>query len=274
MDSISSILRDKGFRFNKQFGQNFITDTNFLEAMADDAGITAEDYVLEIGAGAGTLTRVIAARAKHTVSYEIDYNLKEILTLTTADVADKLEMRFVDFMKITEEELLSFPQGYKVVANLPYYITTPIIMRLLECDNSPASISIMVQKELAERIVAKAGESEYGAITAQVDLVANATVSRIVSRKMFYPIPNVDSAILRIDVDKNKYDCNLLDVKRLIKASFSMRRKTLINNLMSISIPRDVAERAVTDMGHDVRIRGEALTTEQFIKLSEELKKN
>lgn len=268
MSNIENVLREKNFRFNKQFGQNFITDTNLLDAMVADSGVTADDVVVEIGAGAGTLTRAIAKVAKKVISFEIDRNLKEVLDVTLQGL-DNVEVVFRDIMKVTDEEIKSLVgENFKVVANLPYYITTPIIMRFLECDLKPQTLSVMVQKEVAERLVAKAGTAEYGAITAVVDLYANAKITRIVGKNNFYPVPKVDSAVIRLDICEKKYDCNKNKVKQIIKASFAMRRKTLVNNLMALGLSRECVENALTQLGFDVRVRGEVLQVADFIGLA------
>lgn len=271
MNNIAEILRDKNFRFNKQFGQNFITDSNLLDAMVADSGITAEDTVVEIGTGAGTLTGAIAKVAKRVISFEIDRNLKEVLDITLQGL-DNVEVVFRDIMKVSDEELEKIVGGeYKVVANLPYYITTPIIMRFLECDFKPESLSVMIQKEVAERLVAKAGSSEYGAITAVVELYANAKIVRMVGRNNFYPVPKVDSSVIRLDIDDKKYSCDKQKVKQIIKTSFAMRRKTLVNNLMTLGFSRDQVENVLNDLSMDTRVRGETLKVNDFILLAEKL---
>lgn len=273
MDTVANILKEEQFRFNKQFGQNFITDTNLLSAMVDDSGITANDTVVEIGTGAGTLTRAISEKAKRVISFEIDRNLRPVLDRTLAGL-DNVEVVFRDIMKVTDDELREIVGGdYKVVANLPYYITTPIIMRFLESDYQPTALSIMVQKEVAERLVANPNTSDYGAISAVVDLYANAKITRIVNRNMFYPVPNVDSAVVRLDIDTNKYSCDKAKVKSLIKQAFSMRRKTLVNNLLQGGYGREQIENAIVSIGRDVRVRGEVLGVEDYIKLAEKLNK-
>lgn len=269
--SVSALLREKAFRFNKQFGQNFITDTNLLDAMAIESGAQDSDTVLEIGAGAGTLTIALSKIAKKVVAFEIDNNLKVILAETLEGISN-ITTVFCDFMKVSDSEIEQLVgRDYRVVANLPYYITTPIIMRLLESENPPKSISVMVQKEVAQRITAKADSAEYGAITAAIDLVANSKITRIVRKDMFYPVPQVDSAVLRIDYVENKYPSADIDkTKKIIKASFSMRRKTLINNLtQTYGAEREQVIKALAAMGLDERVRGETLSTAQFVKLAE-----
>lgn len=274
MDSVSKILKDAEFKFNKQFGQNFITDTNLLDAIVADSGITSDDIVIEIGPGAGTLTRAIAKVAKKVIAYEIDKSLQPILAQTLQGYDDVVQVVYKDIMKVSDEEINSVVGGtYKVVANLPYYITTPILMRFVESEYPPQSLSIMVQKEVAERIAASPNTAEYGAISAVIALHANVTITRIVGRNMFYPSPKVDSAVIKLDIDNDKYNCNKSSVKKIIKAAFAMRRKTLINNLLLLNIERTVIEKAISELNYDVRVRGEVLGVEDFIYLSKVLLK-
>ena len=274
MSDIKKVLQDHNFRFNKQFGQNFITDTNLLQAMVKDSGITENDTVVEIGAGAGTLTKEIAKVAKRTIAFEIDRNLVPILGQTLQGLDDKVEVVFKDIQKVSDEELDSILDGsdYKVVANLPYYITTPIIMRFLERQNKPKSITVMIQKEVGKRLTSTADCGDYGVITLSIALEGKAKIMREVPRYMFTPQPNVDSCIVRVDLDDTYKDVDKASVKKIIKAAFAMRRKTLVNNLMSgLGISRDKAENALSSMGIDTRTRGETLDIEQFIALASEL---
>lgn len=270
MDNVNQILRDNEFRFNKQFGQNFITDSNLLKAIVADSGVTDSDTVLEIGTGAGTLTKAIADVAKRVISFEVDRNLLPILERTLIGYDDKVELIFKDIMRVSDEELDEIISGeYRLIANLPYYITTPIIMRFLERQNKPKSITIMVQKEVAERLTARAGTADYGAITVAVDLVGTARIDRIVKKEMFMPSPKVDSAVVTIDVIDKFKGTDIAKVKKVLKASFAMRRKTLSNNLMTLGLSREKANEAIRSLGLDERIRGEMLSTEQFIELTQ-----
>ena len=272
--SIADILAGANFSFEKKFGQNFITDKNLLAAIVDEAGVTG-GTVLEIGAGAGTLTAALAAKADRVISYEIDKNLAPVLSQTLAGLDDKAEVIFRDIMKESDEELDGILGGpYKLVANLPYYITTPVIMRFLEREHKPESISVMVQKEVGERLIAAPGTSDYGAITAAVALEGTARITRIVPRTMFTPRPNVDSCVVRIDMHDKYAGADKQLVKKIIRAAFAMRRKTLANNLCAaFSLTRGEAEGLLTSCGFDVRVRGEKLGVEDFIKLAENLKK-
>ena len=263
-------IKKNGFVFNKRFGQNFISDTNLLDAIAYDAGINSEDTVVEIGTGGGTLTLALAKKAKKVVSFEIDKNLQPVLADTLAG-AENIEVVFRDFMKVSEEEIREFAGGdYKVVANLPYYITTPVIMRLAE-KNMSSSITVMVQKEVAERLAAKVGSKDYGAITAQLNLTSSVEITRNVNRNMFFPPPNVDSAVVKITFDKEKQSLDFSRVRRLIKVAFAMRRKTLINNLVSAGINKEKGLSAISKLGFSTDIRGEKLSSEDFVNLEKEL---
>lgn len=269
------ILKDNNFKFNKKFGQNFIFDTNLLSAIVSDAGVDKSTIVLEIGPGAGTLTKRLCEKAEKVVSYEIDTNLKPILEENLKDCPNS-EIVFGDIMKqktIDIEEKLG--GEYVMVANLPYYITTPIIFKFLEESTKLKSITIMVQKEVAERICAKHNTEDYGAITVQIGAIANARITRIVKRNMFKPAPNVDSAVVRIDFDMNKYKIDNLDLfKKVVTSAFAMRRKTLSNNIKStFSLTVDKVSKVLEDCGFRADIRGEALSVEEFVTLSNELNK-
>ncbi len=266
-------LQATAFRFNKALGQNFISDTNLLKGIVADSGITENDTVVEIGTGAGTLTRQIAAVAKKVYSFEVDKNLESVLALTLQGV-DNVEVVFRDVLKMKDDEFKSIVGDgeFKVVANLPYYITTPLIMRFLESDFAVTSLTIMVQEEVGLRLVAKPGTPDYSAITLAVLLRGEANITRKVGRNMFYPAPNVDSAVVRIDVDRDKLAGeNKALIHRLVRAAFAMRRKTLVNNLnASFGLTKAEVAEKLTRAGFDERVRGEALSLEDYVKLSKE----
>ena len=267
-----SVLKDNNFKFKKAFGQNFITDTNLLAAMVSDGNIKKDDVVVEIGPGAGTLTKEIARKAKKVYSFEIDRDLEPVLKEALKDF-DNVCVTFKDIQKVKDEELAKLVgDDYKVVANLPYYITTPIIMRFLECKNLPKSITIMVQKEVAERLCAKAGSAEFGAITLAIKLYGDAKITRIVKKEVFTPRPKVDSAIVNIEIT-DKYDgVDKEKVKKLIKAAFLMRRKTLVNNICgAYKKDKDEVIETIKTFGFDERVRGEELDIEDYIKLNEKI---
>ena len=273
MSSITDTLKKNNFRFNKQFGQNFITDQNLLRAIVDDAKITKDDVVVEIGPGAGTLTKEIAKKAKEVYSFEIDNNLAPILNETLQDCPNSTVI-FKDFQKVDDEQLIQLLSNreYKVVANLPYYITTPIIMKFIESAYPPKSITVMVQKEVAERLKSNAVTSDIGAISLSIALYGDVKMTRVVSRKMFMPEPNVDSAVIRIDM-QNKYDnIDKKPVKKLIKAAFNMRRKTFLNNISNaFNISKDRIKEVLKELNIDENIRGEAVSIDNYIAIAKNL---
>lgn len=267
---LSDILRVSGFRFNKALGQNFIFDGNLLDAIVSDAGVTAEDTVVEIGTGAGTLTARLAARAKKVFSFEVDERLRPVLDISLKG-AENVEVVFRDVMKMKDDELLEMIGGeFKVVANLPYYITTPLIMRFAESTLPVRSITVMVQKEVADRLTAEVGSADYAAVTLAVKVFGDAAVTRIVDRHMFRPAPNVDSAVVRVDRVPGRLDgADEKLVRKLVRAAFAMRRKTLVNNLAaSFGIPKQQATDLVTACGFPADVRGERLSLDDFIRLA------
>lgn len=267
---LSDILRASGFRFNKALGQNFIFDGNLLDAIVSDAGVTAEDTVVEIGTGAGTLTARLAARAKKVFSFEVDERLRAVLDISLKG-AENVEVVFRDVMKMKDDELREMiGGGFKVVANLPYYITTPLIMRFAESSLPVSSLTVMVQKEVADRLTAEVGSADYAAVTLAVKVFGDAAVTRIVDRHMFRPAPNVDSAVVRIDRFPGRLDgADEKLVRKLVRAAFAMRRKTLVNNLAaSFGIPKQQAADLVTACGFPADVRGERLSLDDFIRLA------
>ena len=267
---LSDILRASGFRFNKALGQNFIFDGNLLDAIVSDAGVTAEDTVVEIGTGAGTLTARLAARANKVFSFEVDERLRPVLDISLKG-AENVEVVFRDVMKMKDDELMEMiGGGFKVVANLPYYITTPLIMRFAESTLPVSSLTVMVQKEVADRLTAEVGSADYAAVTLAVKVFGAAAVTRIVDRHMFRPAPNVDSAVVRIDRVPGRLDgADEKLVRKLVRAAFAMRRKTLVNNLAaSFGIPKQQATDLVTACGFPADVRGERLSLDDFIRLA------
>lgn len=267
---MKDIILNAGFKFNKNLGQNFISDKNLLDAIVSDSGVNENDVVVEIGTGGGTLTRALSAKSKRVFSFEVDKNLKPVLDVTLAGV-DNVEVVFKDVLKMSDEELKSVVgERFKLVANLPYYITTPLIMRLIESELFVETITVMVQKEVADRLVANVGSKDHASISLAIRSYGEAHITRTVKRDMFFPKPNVDSAVVKITLDKKKldgYDKEL--VHHLIRAAFAMRRKTLVNNLsVAFSISKDEATKKVTDAGFAPLIRGEALSLENFLTLS------
>ena len=270
---VKTILAEAGFGFKKKFGQNFITDKNLLASIVSLAGVTATDTVVEIGCGAGTLTRALAEKAKRVVAFEVDKTLEPVLAQTLAGF-ENVEVVFKDFLKA---DLAAFEKEYgeySVVANLPYYITTPLITKLLEGGKKCKSLAVMVQEEVAERLCAKENTPEYGAITAVVAYCAKAEIIKRVPRTMFTPRPNVDSAVVLLTVEEGRIDADETAFKRTVHAAFLSRRKTLVNNLMSVfKMTREQAEGALLECGVDLKARGETLSPQKFADLSKAIEK-
>lgn len=271
---MKTVLAECGFGFKKKFGQNFITDKNLLASIVAQAGVSVDDTVVEIGCGAGTLTKALAEVAKKVVSFEVDKSLQPVLSRTLAGV-DNAEIVFKDFLKVNLEELENKTGDYCVVANLPYYVTTPLIMKLLEEGKRVKSITVMVQEEVARRLCAKENSPDYGAITAVIALRASAQIIKKVPRTMFTPRPNVDSAVVKLTVQDGRLPVSDPELyKKTVHAAFLSRRKTLENNLInSFRLTREEAQNILNACGIDVKARGETLSPEAFASLSEEIKK-
>lgn len=270
---IPALLKKHGFSFSKKYGQNFITDYNLLRAIVSDAGVTRDDTALEIGAGAGTLTRALAESAGRVVAFEIDPSLSPVLDESLAGL-NNVEVIMDDVTKWTDAELDDLTgSDYKVVANLPYYITTPLLFTFLERENKPSSVTVMVQKEVAERICATPEKGDYGALSVAVALRGKASITRIVKRDCFTPAPNVDSAVIRIDLDPAApTDRSLYE---LVAKSFAMKRKTLVNNLSAgYAIPKPFAAELLVSLGFSPTVRAEQLAPSDFIRLNEKIKEN
>lgn len=271
-------LKKHNFNFNKAFGQNFIFDSNLLEKIVDDAGVDESTTVLEIGCGAGTLTKHIAKRVKRVVGYEIDTNLRPVLAENLADCPN-VEINFADVMKVSIKEIEEkLNDEYVIVANLPYYITTPIIFKFLQEAKRLKRLVIMVQLEVAERLCAKENTTEYGTITVAIDSVANAKIMRIVKKNMFTPQPKIDSAIVRIDFEEKYKITDTEILNKLIRGAFQNRRKTLSNNLKAtFALNSTQISEIFEKLNISETVRGEGLSTMQFVGMSnilaEKLKK-
>ena len=266
MEDIKTILSECGFSFKKQFGQNFITDKNLLSSIVTLSGVEDGDTVVEIGCGAGTLTRAIAERAKRVIGFEVDKSLQPVLARSLSGL-ENTEVIFKDFLKVNLQEFEKEVGEYKVVANLPYYITTPLIMKIVEGSTKCKSLSVMVQEEVALRLCAEAGTADYGAITAMIAPRADCRIIKRVPRTMFYPRPNVDSAVVKLDFN-TKIEIGE-SYKRVVQAAFSSRRKTLENNLVNcFKLTREQAQTILKECGIDLKARGETLGFEQFARLA------
>ena len=268
--NIKNVLKEKNFTFKKSLGQNFLTDETLLGSVVERAGVTNETTVLEIGVGAGTLTAEIAKRAKKVYGFEVDQNLKPVLEKTLGEY-ENAQIIFKDIMKVSMQEIEDMLGGeYILVANLPYYITTPIIMRFIEEATLCKAIVITIQKEVAERIVAKEKTADYGSITVSINAVADSEIIEYIGREKFYPAPNVDSAVAKITLKKDKYYIKDIEkFRKLVTTAFAMRRKTLVNNLMKgYQMDRAQAEELLSSIGVPVTVRGEELSVSQFVELS------
>ena len=272
------VLQKYRFNFQKKFGQNFLIDTHVLDKIIDASGVTEDDFVLEIGPGIGTMTQYLCERAREVVAVEIDKNLIPILSDTLKNYSNVTvineDILKLDICKLTEEKNQGKP--IKVVANLPYYITTPIIMGLFESHVPIDSITIMVQKEVAERMQEGPGSKEYGALSLAVQYYAKPEIVANVPPNCFMPRPNVGSAVIRL-TRHEKPPVEVEDEKlmfRIIRASFNQRRKTLangLNNSPEIHLPKEVIQESIVSLGVPENIRGEALSLEQFAELSNEI---
>ncbi|MDY4838060.1 MAG: 16S rRNA (adenine(1518)-N(6)/adenine(1519)-N(6))-dimethyltransferase RsmA [Roseburia sp.] len=270
-----AVLQKYNFNFQKKFGQNFLIDTHVLDKIINAAEITKEDFVLEIGPGIGTMTQYLCENAREVVAVEIDKNLIPILedTLKEYDNVTVIneDVLKVDINKLAEEKNNKKP--IKVVANLPYYITTPIIMGLFESHVPIDSITIMVQKEVAERMQVGPGTKEYGALSLAVQYYAKPEIIANVPPNCFMPRPKVGSAVIRLTRHKET-PVQVEDEKlmfRIIRASFNQRRKTLVNGLKNsgeLSLSKEIIEESIEELGVPLTIRGEALSLEQFAMLS------
>lgn len=271
-----AVLNRYGFSFQKKFGQNFLIDENVVEKIVRDAGVTKDDFVLEIGPGIGTMTQILCENAREVVAVEIDDKLIPILTEDTLSWYDNVTVIHEDILKLDIVKLANERNGgkpIKVVANLPYYITTPIIMGLFESHVPLDSITIMVQKEVADRMQVGPGTKDYGALSLAVQYYAKPQILLNVPASCFMPRPNVDSAVIQL----TRYEKPPVEVAdehlmfRLIRASFNQRRKTMTNsvgNSPEMSVSREQMAAALEKCGLSATVRGEALTLAQFAELA------
>ena len=271
------ILNKYQFMFQKRFGQNFLIDTHVLEKIIKSAEITKEDVVLEIGPGIGTMTQYLCENAKEVIAVEIDKNLIPILENDTLTEYDNVTIINEDILKVDLNALVKEKNDgkrIKVVANLPYYITTPIIMGLFEQGVPLQNITVMVQKEVADRMQAKPNSKDYGALSLAVQYYAKPYIVANVPPNCFMPRPNVGSAVIRLTLHEEQpvhvKDEHLLFA--IIRAAFNQRRKTLVNaltNANELQLTKEVVQTALEQMGLSATIRGEALSLEQFAQLCE-----
>lgn len=273
-NTIKSLLNKYGFSFKKSLGQNFLIDSTVCPAMAE-ASCDENTGVLEIGPGIGVLTAALSNAAKKVVAIELDERLKKLLPITLSD-CNNVEIIFGDAMKLDLKKIIDehFSDCEKVVvcANLPYYITSPIVMMLLESHLPIDSITVMVQKEAAERICAEVGTRQSGAVTVAVNYYAQSEILFHVGRESFMPAPNVDSAVIKLNIR----ECPPIKVQdeakffKLVKACFAQRRKTLVNTVNNtLGINKEVLKNALSEVGLSLTARGEELNMEQLAKLSD-----
>lgn len=275
-----AVLQKYHFNFQKKFGQNFLIDTHVLDKIIRAAEITKDDFVLEIGPGIGTMTQYLAQAAREVVAVEIDKALIPILQDTLSGFPNA-EVIHDDILKVDIAGLAEERNGgrpIKVVANLPYYITTPIIMGLFESQVPLASVTVMVQKEVAERMQAGPGSKDYGALSLAVQYYAEPYIAANVPPNCFMPRPNVGSAVIRLtrhEVPPVQVDNEKL-MFQIIRASFNQRRKTLVNGLNNspeITLTKEQITEAVESLGKGAGVRGEALTLEEFAGLANKINK-
>lgn len=262
------------FHFKHSLGQNFLSDDELLDNILLDAKVENDSNVLEIGAGAGALTAKLCQKLTngHLLSVEIDKSLQPVLTKKLNNY-DNVTLIFDDILKISPQQISNEFLGkpFKVVANLPYYITTPILEYLLNNDFAITDITVMVQLEVAKRLCADVGTKDYGAITPILQLYGHTYITRVVDRTMFRPQPKVDSAVVHMDILKNNLDKKT--ISDVIKKCFLMRRKTLQNNLMaSFNLDKDTAQQKILQLGLSSSVRAEELSLSEFIKLGQLLK--
>ena len=284
MDRLSShqatkeVVQKHNFKFSKSLGQNFLIDTNVIDRILEGARVKEGDYVIEVGPGIGTLTKEMGRSAEKVVAIEIDKTLIPILEETLADFPN-IEVINQDILKVNVQELVKEKLNggpVKLVANLPYYITTPIVMKFLEEDIPVTDIVVMVQKEVADRMNAKPSTKDYGALSVAVQYYCDTEIVAKAPRHMFVPQPNVDSIVIGLHVrDEKKYVVDNEDIFfKTVKASFGQRRKTLLNSLGGLGfLSKDQIREALQAANIDEKRRGETLSIDEFANLSNEINK-
>lgn len=275
LSTIKEICNKFGFSFSKNFGQNFLTDRNILEKIVEVSKVDKDYGVIEIGPGFGVLTKFLLEKAGKVVSIEIDKRLKEVLEYTLSDYdnfevieSDALK---VDFKKLIEEKFTQ--KKIILVANLPYYVTTPIIIKILESELNLESITIMVQKEVAQRLVADENSKDNSSISLFVKYYADANIAFNVSRNVFIPVPNVDSSIVNMKLKKERFKYEKTMFK-LIKNGFENRRKTILNSFCKSGIEKEKILKVLEKLSIDSKIRAEKLSLVEFQKIAKEYEEN
>lgn len=269
---VKEIINKYDFYFSKSLGQNFLIDGNIVRNIVNKANITKDDYVLEIGPGIGTLTEELALNAKKVVAVELDKNLLPILDETLKNY-DNIEIIYGDILKIDLEKLVEERidnKRIKVVANLPYYVTTPIVARLLEKELNLDSITVMVQKEVAERMAAIPGSKAYGSLSVFVNFYTSPKIILKAPKTVFMPQPKIDSSVIKLDIKMDLPEIDKEQFFKVVKAAFSKRRKTIINSLSSYGFKLDKEDfkKALEEVKIPQDTRAENISVEDFIKLS------
>lgn len=283
---LKQIFSSRGIILNKRFGQNFLIDQNTLLSIPEIADLKEDDVVLEIGTGTGGLTRLLAERSRQVFTVEIDKRLFELssdilklyknITLLNADILETKHELNPDVLSLVRDWLRDNNQtDIKIVSNLPYSISTPLIINLLESDLPVSLMVLMLQKEITERMTAVSGTKEYGILSIIIQLFSDVSVVKTLHPNVFWPKPEVHSAIVKVVVHKEKYKGRISDYlffKKVMNAIFTSRRKTLLNSLEQSGLPkvtREETKKVIEQMGLDERVRGEVLTIDQLIDLSE-----
>ena len=272
---VREILDRYGFKFSKSLGQNFLIDGNIVRKISQAGDITKEDYVLEIGPGIGTLTEELALNAKKVVAVELDESLLPVLDETLRDY-DNIEIIHGDILKVDIHKLIEEKLGggpVKVVANLPYYVTTPIIARLIEEDLNIHSIIVMIQKEVADRIVAVPNNKQYGSLSVFVNFYTHAEIMVKVSKTVFMPQPKVDSAVIKLILKKELPEVDREVFFKVVKSAFGKRRKTILNSLSSsgLGLDKEIIKEVLEKSEIPLEKRAENLNIEDFLKISKTL---
>ena len=270
-DETNMLLNQYGLRANKKLGQNFLINQQIIDEIIEKSQITKEDTVLEIGPGLGSLTKALMQNAKRVIAVELDENMVNILNNRFNN--ENLEIINDDILKININEITDRYGKIKVVANLPYYITTPIVMKLLEEEYNIESITVMVQKEVGERLCADPGSRDFGAVTVGVNFYSKSKVIIDVPKDNFMPVPEVDSCVIKLDI-LDEPPVILKDKKRffrLVKAAFSQRRKTINNSLASGEFSKESVLAVLNKLGIDAKLRAEDLSIQDFANITNEL---
>lgn len=266
------ILKNNGLKANKKLGQNFLISEEIIDEIIEKAEVSKDDVVIEIGPGLGSLTAKLLENAKKVIAIELDPNMVNLLT-TRFKLYDNFELIENDVLKVNLKEIIEKYDSVKVVANLPYYITTPIVMKLLEDKLKLKSITVMVQKEVGERFCAIPGGKEYGAITVSINYYTIPKIIIDVPKENFNPIPEVDSCVINLEI-REKPPVILKDEKKffnLIKSAFSQRRKTINNSFMGVGKSKDEIKKILEDLNISSNLRAENLSIEEFAEISNRL---